>query len=166
MSSWPTSRNRLDAADVASQSQIDAFLAERRVALLGASRSGKRFGATVLRSLIRAGHEVRPVHPEAKVLEGLPCAPSLTALAGVVETAVFVVPPAQTLKVLEEAAPAGIRRLWLQPGAEGPAVLARAEELGLEVIHGHCILMFLSEGAWIHRAHRRLEGWLGRLPAE
>jgi uncharacterized protein len=149
---------------VASQAQIDAFLAERRVALLGASRSGKRFGATVLRSLIRAGHEARPVHPEAETLEGLPCVPSLSALAGQAETAVLVVPPAQTLKALEDAASAGIRRLWLQPGAESPAVLARAEELGLEAIHGHCILMFLGEGAWIHRAHRRIEGWLGRLP--
>lgn len=149
---------------MASQAQVEAFLAERRVALLGASRSGKRFGATVLRSLIRAGHEVRPVHPEAETLEGLPCVPSLSALAGAVETAVLVVPPAQTLKAMEEAASVGIRRLWLQPGAESPAVLARAEELGLEVIHGHCILMFLSEGAWIHRAHRRIEGWLGRLP--
>lgn len=164
MSSWPTSRNRLGAAEVASQAQIDAFLAERRVALLGASRSGKRFGATVLRSLIRAGHEVRPVHPEGETLEGLPCTSSLSALAGEVETAVLVVPPSQTLKALEDAASAGIRRLWLQPGADSPAVLARAEELGLEVIHGHCILMFLSEGAWIHRAHRRIEGWLGRLP--
>lgn len=149
---------------MASRAQIDAFLAERRVALLGASRSGKRFGATVLRSLIRAGNEVRPVHPEVETLEGLPCAASLTDSAGQVETAVLVVPPPQTLKALEEAASAGIRRLWLQLGAGSPAVLARAEELGLEVLHGHCILMFLSEGAWIHRAHRRIEGWLGRLP--
>ena len=46
---------------------------------------------------------------------------------------------------MEEAAAAGVRHLWMQPGAESPEAVARAEELGLSVIAGGpCLLVVLG----------------------
>jgi len=38
--------------------------------------------------------------------------------------------------VLDQAKAAGIMRIWLQPGAESPEVIAHAAALGLDVIAG------------------------------
>ena len=47
-----------------------------------------------------------------------------------------------TEKIVDEAAAAGIRYLWMQPGAESPAAIRKAEELGLTLIHsGPCVLV-------------------------
>lgn len=57
----------------------------------------------------------------------------------------FFVPSAVTLGVVEEAGKLGVTRLWLQPGSESAEVLSRAEELGLEIIHGEpCVLVELG----------------------
>lgn len=57
----------------------------------------------------------------------------------------FDVPSAITLGVVEEAGKLGVTRLWLQPGSESAEVLSRAEELGLEIIHGEpCVLVELG----------------------
>ena len=56
-----------------------------------------------------------------------------------------ITPPPITERVVEEAAKKGIRRLWMQPGAESAKALERAAELGLEVIaHGPCLLVVLG----------------------
>ena len=57
----------------------------------------------------------------------------------------FFVPSAITLGVVEEAGKLGVTRLWLQPGSESAEVLSRAEELGLDIIHGEpCVLVELG----------------------
>lgn len=57
----------------------------------------------------------------------------------------FLWPSAITLGVVEEAGRLGVTRLWLQPGSESAEVLSRAEELGLQLIHGEpCVLVELG----------------------
>lgn len=49
--------------------------------------------------------------------------------------------------VLEEAAKLGISRIWLQPGCDDGAVLAKAKELGLDatlIYGGPCVLVQLG----------------------
>jgi len=50
--------------------QIEKFLANAKIALVGASRNEKKFGSQVLKHLVEEGFEVLPVHPEANVLQG------------------------------------------------------------------------------------------------
>ncbi len=55
-----------------------------------------------------------------------------------------VTPPHVTEAVVEDAARAGVEIVWIQPGAESEAAVARAEALGLDVIHGGpCLLIEL-----------------------
>ncbi len=143
---------------------IDDFLDQKTLALVGVSRSGRKFGNTILKELTAKGYRVLPVHPEAAEVDGVRCWPSLEELPEPVGGVVVVVPPSQGESVVEAAAAAGIRRVWLQQGAESPAVLERATSRGLEVVSGECILMFAQPTGLIHRAHRWLWGVLGKLP--
>ncbi len=51
-----------------------------------------------------------------------------------------MVPPKFGEEVVKEAAAAGIKYVWFQPGAESDEALAYCEAHGLEAIAGHCIL--------------------------
>ena len=72
--------------------------------------------------------------------------------------------PAQTQQVVRDAAAAGIRRVWLQQGAESAAAIRFCEENGISTVHGECILMFAEPAAFYHRAHRWVWKLLGKLP--
>ena len=142
------------------------FVAQRCLALVGASRSGKKFGNVILRELKGRGYDVVPVHPEAAELEGLACARSLAALEGRVDGLVVVTPPLEAVRLVGEAAAAGIRRVWLQQGAGSVEAVSVARERGVSLVHGHCLLMFLPGARGFHKLHRGLWSLLGKLPAE
>ena len=85
------------------------------------------------------------VNPREEEIEGVPSFPNLRSLPEAARGVSVITPPEVTAGVVEEAAELGIGRLWLQPGAEGPGVLRRAEELGLSVIAGGpCVLVVLG----------------------
>ncbi len=147
-----------------SRAEVDDFLAQRTLAVVGASRSGRKFGNAVVRELVANGYTVVPVHPGAAELEGRACVPSLREAPADVGGVVTVVPPARTEAVVREAAEAGLRRVWMQRGSASPAAVAFCAEHGVTAIHDECILMFLERGPAIHRVHRWLRGLLGGLP--
>lgn len=142
------------------------FVSQRRLALAGVSRSGRKFGNLLLRELKARDYEVVPVHPGASELQGLPCAKSLAELAGRVDGLVVVTPPSEAAKLVREAADAGLGRVWLQQGAESDEAVRIARERGVALVHGHCLLMFLPGTGGIHGFHRLLWRFLGKLPAE
>jgi predicted CoA-binding protein len=142
------------------------FVSQRRLALAGVSRSGRKFGNLLLRELKTRGYEVVPVHPGAAELQGLPCARSLAELKGRVDGVVVVTPPSEAVRLVREAADAGIGRVWLQQGAESDEAVRIAGERGVALVRGHCLLMFLPEAGGIHGFHRLLWRLLGKLPAE
>ncbi|HNX48518.1 MAG TPA: CoA-binding protein [Thermoanaerobaculaceae bacterium] len=143
---------------------VDDFLRQKTLALVGASRSGHKFGSAIYRELRTKGYHVLAVHPGADRIEGDACWPTMAALPEPVGGVVVVVPPAKALKVVQEAAAAQIPRIWLQPGTESPAAIEAARAAGIEVVAGHCLLMFVEPVGWFHGFHRTLWRWLGKLP--
>ena len=87
---------------------------------------------------------VFPVNPRVEEVEGLVCYPNLVSLPEAVHGVSIITPPSVTEKVVEEAQAAGIRHLWMQPGAESDRAVERAEAAGFNVIAGGpCILVTL-----------------------
>ncbi|CAM9712579.1 unnamed protein product [Laminaria digitata] len=127
-------------------SLVRNFLAGDRFAVVGASTNRAKFGNKVLQCYIWKEKAVVPINPREEKIEGQKCAKSLSELTDPQEVSVSVVtPPAITLGVVEEAGRLGVTRLWLQPGSESAEVLSRAEELGLQLIHGEpCVLVELG----------------------
>jgi len=97
-----------------SRAVVDDFLAQKDLALVGVSHSGKKFGNAALRELTANGYRVFPVHPGADTVQGIRCYPNLRELPEPVGGLLIVVPPAQTEVVVREAAAAAIRRVWMQ----------------------------------------------------
>ena len=147
-----------------SRATIEEFIAQRKLAVVGVSRSAKRFGAIAYRELKAKGYQLYPVHPEAESLLGDRCFPSLAALPEPVDGLLVIVPPAQTERVVEEAIAAGIRRVWLQRGAESEAAIDRCRAAGVSAVHGECVLMFAAPRGFPHNVHRFFRNLFGGLP--
>ena len=147
-----------------SANAIEAFLDNPSLAVIGVSRSGNGFGNFACRVLRTKGYRVYPVNWSTPTVDGVRCYARLSDLPERVNAALIVVPPAQAVEVVSEAAAAGIRHVWLQQGAESPEALSVGAELGLNLVAGECILMFAGPTG-IHRAHRWLRQ-VTHLPAE
>jgi predicted CoA-binding protein len=147
-----------------SNAAVQDFVAQRKLALVGASSKKAKFGNFALKDLRKKGYKIYPVHPQAKTIEGEPCFSSLAALPEAVDGLLVVVPPAQTEQVVRDAAAAGIKRVWMQQGAESAEAIQFCQENGVSAVHGECILMFAEPAAWFHRAHRWVWKLLGKLP--
>jgi predicted CoA-binding protein len=125
--------------------QVTEFLAGRTFAVVGASNDRSKFGNKVLRAYVQHHLRAIPVHPTLKEVEGLTCVPDLASLPEPVHGVSIITPPPITEKIVEQAHAVGIKRLWMQPGAESTAAIERCHELGIDVIAGGpCILVELG----------------------
>jgi predicted CoA-binding protein len=149
---------------MSSKAIIDEFVSQPALALIGMSRSGRKFGNFAYRALKSKGYRIYPIHPSATSIDGVPCYGAFADLPELVGGVLVVVPPRNAFDAIQRAAAAGIRRVWLQQGAESPDVLNVCGELGMDVVSGECILMF-ARPMGFHKAHRWLWGLLGKRPA-
>ena len=147
------------------KAMIDEFITQPSLAVVGVSRTNpNKFGNSAFRELKAKGYHLYLVHPSAETLEGERAYPSLKALPEKVGGVLVIVPPAQAEKVVQEAHEAGIEHIWLQQGAESQAAIQYCEQNGMNVVHGHCILMFAQPMKFFHKPHRWVLGILGQLP--
>lgn len=127
------------------QDRIRTFLDGKCFAVVGASSNREKYGNKVLRAYLQKNRKVFPVNPNEAEVEGLKSYPNLASLPEPVDGVSIITRPEITEKIVEEAAAAGIRNVWMQPGAESAQALRRAEELGLNAIGGGpCVLVTLG----------------------
>lgn len=138
---------------MAKKTEVEEFLSQRTLAVVGVSHNRSKFGNMVYRELKSDGYRVLAVNPNSESIEGDPCYPNLKALPEKVDGVVIILPPAQSEKIVQEANEAGIRRIWLQQGAESPAAVRYCTEHGMTVISGECILMYPKGTPFFHKFH-------------
>ena len=143
--------------------QIENFISSKRVAVVGFSRSGKKFGNMAGKELIKRGYEIYPVHPDAREIDGLTCYPNLKSLDGKADALLISIPPVNVPPVLEEAAQVGLKNIWLQQGSWSKEVQQTADRLGLPVVSKKCILMYAPPVTSVHKFHRTIQSIFGRL---
>ena len=114
------------------------------VAVVGASRDRRKFGNKAVRGFRQAGYRVAPINPGGDDIEGLQSYPSLRDVPYAIDLASFYVPPDVGVQLVDEVAGLGIPTLWLNPGADGPDVVRRARELGIEPVIG-CSMIRIGE---------------------
>jgi len=117
------------------------------VAVIGASRHRHKFGNRALRAFERQGFIVIPINPHETEVEGHRTYPSVLDVPGPIDMATVYVPPRQGVRVMEQLAQKGVPEIWLNPGADGPEVVARAKELGLEPIQA-CSIIGIGESPY------------------
>ena len=151
--------------DKSKQSEIDNFLANKSIALIGYSRSGKKFGNTIYTELTKTGYRVYPIHNAADDINGVKCYKSFNDLPEKVENAIFVIPPEKNSAILEDARNSGVKYIWFQQGASDKRVIGFCHEHQIAAIHDYCILMFIVSSAFPHNLHKWFLRLFGKLPS-
>ena len=104
------------------------------IAVIGASSDRRKFGNRAFRAYQRQGFEVLAINPNEAEVEGVKTYASVLDVPGAIDMATFYVPPHVGEKVIDEVARKGIPEVWLNPGAESDALVARAEALAIHPI--------------------------------
>ena len=104
------------------------------VAVIGASRHREKFGNRAVRAFSEQGYTVIPINPHEREIEGLQAYASVLDVPGPIDMASFYVPPEIGALVIEDVAKKGIAEVWLNPGSESDALVARARMLSIQPI--------------------------------
>jgi predicted CoA-binding protein len=143
---------------------IDSFLDEKIVAVVGVSRSGKRFGNVIFNELRGRGLTVYPVNPNVDSIGQDRCYPDVKSLPDGVGGVITVVKPDQTMEVVKQAHDAGIKKIWMQQGSESQEALDYCAAQQMEAIGKKCILMFAEPVTSYHGIHRFFARLFGTFP--
>jgi predicted CoA-binding protein len=115
---------------------IQEFVNYKVWAVVGVSNNRRKFGNIIYRDMQAAGYEVYGVNPHEDSLDGQPLYPSLADLPVTPDVVDIVVPPEITEQIVRECHALGLRRVWMQPGAESAEAVDFCHANGIEVISG------------------------------
>lgn len=151
------------------RADIDDFLAQRRIAMIGVSRNPGDFSRSLFRELCAKGYDVVPVNPSAQEIEGKKSYVRVQDILPRVDGALIITPPSETRQVVHDCAQAGIRRVWMHSGGGQGSVDAQAAEFcrhnGIRLVEGYCPFMFLPQTQLFHRIHGFVLKIAGKYPA-
>jgi len=147
----------------------EAFLANKRIAVTGVSRTPKDHGSnTVYKRLRDRGYEVFAVNPNADRVEGDPCYQDLKAIPGGVQAVVIGTRPEIAGDTMRECAELGITQVWMHRGPGTGSVSAAATDYGrqrgITVIDGGCPCMFGPTADFGHKVMRLI--YSGHVPKQ
>jgi predicted CoA-binding protein len=146
-----------------------AFLAGRRIAVTGVSRSPETHGANVVyRRLREGGYEVYAVNPNAAEVEGDRAYPSLADVPVPLDGVVIGTRPDVAGATMRECADLGITQVWMHRGPGRGSVSPEAADWGrahgITVIDGGCPCMFGPTADTGHRVMRAVLTLTGNVP--
>jgi hypothetical protein len=135
------------------------FLANKRVAVTGVSRSPKDHGSnTVYKRLRDRGYEVFAINPNTDHVEGDLCYHDLKSIPGGVDAVVIGTRPEIAEDTMRECAELGIKHVWMHrgPGAGSvsPTATDYGRQHGITVIDGGCACMFGPTADFGHKIMR------------
>jgi uncharacterized protein len=147
------------------------FLASKRVAVTGVSRTPASHGSNVVYKRLRErGYEVFAVNPNAAEVEGDRAYPDLRSIPGGVDAVVIGTRPEIAEETMRECAELGIARVWMHrsfgAGSVSEAAAAYGREHGIAVIDGGCPCMFEPTADLGHKAMRWVFTLNGHVPRE
>jgi uncharacterized protein len=144
-----------------------AFLANKRVAVTGVSRTPETHGSnSVYRRLRERGYQVFAVNPNAEEVEGDSAYRDLKSIPDGVDAVVIGTRPEIAEDTMHECVELGIEHVWMHrgPGAGSvsPAATEYGRHHGITVIDGGCPLMFGPTADLGHKIMRRV--YAGHVP--
>jgi predicted CoA-binding protein len=110
------------------------------IAVIGASANRLKFGNKCVRAYLAQGWTVHPVNPRGGEIEGLAVACSIADLSGPVDRVSWYLPAELGMDVLEQLTSLKHDEFFVNPGADLPALIERARELGLSPLQDCAIV--------------------------
>jgi predicted CoA-binding protein len=111
------------------------------LAVIGATDHPTKYGGIIYRDLKAKGFPVFAVNPNRDTVDGDPCWPTVKDLPEKPTIVVFVVPARVGLRVLQDCAEAGLRNIWIQPGALSPELRAALEASSFDWVAEACVMV-------------------------
>jgi uncharacterized protein len=117
------------------------------VAVIGASSNRQKFGNRAVRAYLSQGYTVIPINPHEPEIEGLKSYASVLDVPGPIDMASFYVPPEVGETLIDDMARKQIGEVWLNPGAESDALVARARALSIKPVVA-CSIMSIGQNPY------------------
>ncbi|HXY50604.1 MAG TPA: CoA-binding protein [Terriglobales bacterium] len=147
---------------------VEDFLAQKRIAIIGISRNPADFSVKLFEELCRRGYDVIPVNPGVQQIGGRRCFARVQDIRPPVDAVLLMTSPNVTETIVRDCAAIGIPRVWMYRAGGRGSVSQRAvafcHEQGIRVVPGQCPLMFLPNAGTIHRLHGFIRRLTGRYP--
>jgi predicted CoA-binding protein len=146
---------------VTSKIDIQDFITQPKLALIGVSRSGSKFSNATQSELISKGYTVYAVNRSGGTVNGQTIYTSLAELPEPVDTVLVMVKAENAAEAARECVQAGVKRVWFQQGGDSAEALKISRESGMKTVSGECILMYAGK-AGFHKFHRFFRELLGK----
>ena len=143
--------------------QINQFLGNQPIAMVGVSRNPKKFGYTAFRELKDKGMKILPVNPETDEIMGEKSYRNISSLPEDVRGIIVMTKKEKTASVVKEAMARGIKEIWIQQMADSKEALSELKGSDINYITGECILMHYKPHS-IHKFHGNLKKFFRMFP--
>lgn len=149
------------------QEQVQDFLAQKRIAVSGLSRTKDSGAGAIYIKLRDHGYQVFALHPSAETLHDDPCYANLSAIPGGVDAVFIMNSPDVSEQIVDEALKLGIKHIWMHNNtimgsSASEAAIAKCKAANVNVISVGCPMMFLDPDIF-HGLMRRFIRATGRM---
>ena len=128
------------AAAVAGEGSIDRLLrGARTIAVVGPSEREDLQAHRIPVYLKEKGYRIYPVHPTLAEFLGEKTYPDLASLPEKVDLALILRPAEEAAAIVEQAARAGIKAVWMEEGIVSEKASEIARDAGMEVVMDRCV---------------------------
>lgn len=149
--------------------KVKEFMAQRRIAVAGVSRTRQDAANLIYRRLKARGYEVFPVNPNATVIDGDPCFPTVKSIPGGVDGVVIATRPDVAETIVQQCLEVGVPRVWMHQSlarsgtSVSPAAVEFCRQHCIDAIAGGCPLMYGKTADFGHRCMRWIMSLTGGL---
>ena len=143
--------------------QINQFLDNQPIAMIGVSRNPKKFGYTAFKELKDKGMKIIPVNSEADEIMGEKSYRNINSLPQDIRGIIVMTKKEKTASVVKEAIAKGIKEIWIQQMADSKEALSELKGSDINYITGECILMHYKPHS-IHKFHGNLKKFFRMFP--
>lgn len=106
----------------------------KSIAIIGASTDREKYGNKAVRAYLEAGWTVYPINPHHKEIEGLTCYARLEDIPGDVPIVSLYIPAKISASMIKSFKAKGVKEVFINPGAEGDALIDALEQANIEII--------------------------------
>nr|MBN2277141.1 CoA-binding protein [candidate division Zixibacteria bacterium] len=142
---------------------IQNFISAKNLAVIGISLKSKKFGNAVYETLKQKPYNVFPIHHRADAIGGNRTYRDIHSLPPEVDSVVVCLRPDKAAPALANIEKSGIKRVWLQQGANFSEIEKELRKKGIETVSRKCILMYAAPVEGLHAFHRFIWKLLGKL---
>jgi hypothetical protein len=158
-------------------SLIKDFLAQKRLAVVGVSRTKPGSASLNYRKLREAGYKVYAVNPNTTEFEGDPCYPDLKSIPDALDGVLIFTNAQQAENVVKQCVELKIPRVWMhcalgsnpkffrdaaaKIGSASAEAVKLCRDNNIAVIAGGCPMMFYEDADGGHAFMGRMLHWMG-----